>query len=296
MSGYDEYLNDRYNDPPSTTNVTKDKDHRTKLSWDDIWHTNVQQCREVVRFRQKNANWILVAMETARGAMPPKPKIESRYISKRHSNLTSDDKLEEKIFTSSTESVTRFRIPRIPGVGQLLGGALGTFLGLYNLHRIQQLGSELEDVKVKHNKLVEIVDDHHWEINRLNQSLAETQHYIRRSQRLNPTFLSQTFDYIENRIYRQLQTVVHSVQMAQVRRLSVDILDAGQLYRLFHKLQREAYDMNNILLIDRPSDLFQLEVTYFSDGQDVHLLVHVPSVPQSYFTRPLQTLPFSFTN
>ena len=71
MSGYDEYLNDRYNDPPSTTNVTKDKDHRTKLSWDDIWHTNVQQCREVVRFRQKNANWILVAMETARGAMPP---------------------------------------------------------------------------------------------------------------------------------------------------------------------------------------------------------------------------------
>ena len=52
------------------------------------------------------------------------------------------------------------------------------------------------------------------------------------------------------------------------------------------------------LLIEQPSDLFQIEVSYFFDGEDISLLLHVPMAAPNSLLRLQRFLPFplSFTN
>ena len=210
-----------------------------------------------------------------------------------YDNVTWDSPLvPSKLYTGTNNAILRFRLPRLPAVGTLLGGAFGTFLGLYNTHRIGQLTQELQDVKQSHNQLVEVVENNGLNIERLNTSLQELYDYIQFIGELNPTKIDQSLQIIETGLYRLVDHATRAVQMAQIRRMSVDLLTGVQLKNLFNKLKGEARKLNNILLINQPSDLFQLEVSYFSDGQDVHLLVHVPSVPKSGLLDLYQLHPF----
>jgi hypothetical protein len=80
--------------------------------------------------------------------------------------------------------------------------------------------------------------------------------------------------------------------MAQWRRLALDFLSTNQLHNLFTTLNRAAQKTNSDLLITKPSDLLQLQLSYFCDGTIVTLLLHVPVVPAGSLLRLIKLHPF----
>jgi hypothetical protein len=84
----------------------------------------------------------------------------------------------------------------------------------------------------------------------------------------------------------------HALQTAQHRRLAVDYLSPQQIRNLFTKLKERAAEFGCELLITHHSDLFQIEVSLLFDGQDAHLLVHVPMVPINSLLRLFKLHPF----
>ena len=63
-----------------------------------------------------------------------------------------------------------------------------------------------------------------------------------------------------------------------MEKTSIRLLSTNQLQNLFTTLKRAAQNTNSDLLITKPSDLLQLELSYFFDGTIVTLLLHVPVV------------------
>ncbi len=106
----------------------------------------------------------------------------------------------------------------------------------------------------------------------------------------NPGYTSARLSQIESQIKIRLNIAIHTIH----RRLAVDFLSAEQLNILFVKLNKQAAQNGCQLLIHHRSDLFQLETSYFFDGADVHLLLHVPMVPTDSLLRLFKLHPFPF--
>ena len=261
---------------------------------DEMWNDGIDKSFSIINSKQQVALNMIQQLTTIRKTLPDRPKERSRFVREAndtqpannrtlysHLGLKQPPVIKLTVHNKPTVAPRTTRLPRIPGVGALIAGAIGTVFGLYNNYRINQLNRDLEEVKGKHNQLIEILDDQQNSIDQINFTITTIMNYIKFAHKIDPfRFLSQC-NSIEQQIQNNLHRVIHAVQMAQVRRLSVDLLDSFQLDRLFKRLKLEAKNLDNVLLIDKISDLFQLEVTYFSDGQDVHLLIHVPSVPKN---------------
>jgi hypothetical protein len=75
--------------------------------------------------------------------------------------------------------------------------------------------------------------------------------------------------------------VTHAIQAAVHQRFSVDYLNPAEMAALFKKLEERALEAGCELLIQYHSDLFQIETSLLYDGQDAHLLLHVPMTPKN---------------
>jgi hypothetical protein len=291
-------------------NYTNPVDEDTYNAVGRLYIEAVTQSQQVLMFHITRAGWITKDLDALRLAMPvptptdsyvindmpmydmpTPPESSTSFPDKFRSTIVKKtlDTVEDKLYIVGDKYYVRQRKPRFTS---LLMGSIGTIFGLYNTHRMNQLSNDLYHVQNAHNKLVEVVDEHARRIDNLNTTLQNLLHYIYGSQKFNPTLLGLHCQQIEQSIYRQSQKVTHAVQAAQNRRLSVDLLSADQLKKLFKKLGTMAKKINNRLLIEKPSDLFQLEVSYISDGQDIHLLIHVPTVPKEGLLDLFQLHPF----
>ena len=65
-----------------------------------------------------------------------------------------------------------------------------------------------------------------------------------------------------------------------------------RLQDLFHAAQIKAQINKCQLLLSHPSDLFQIEASYFYNGQDILLLLHIPMAPADSILRLFQFHPF----
>jgi hypothetical protein len=97
---------------------------------------------------------------------------------------------------------------------------------------------------------------------------------------------------IRDQLHLQYQQIIRAVQAAHQRRLSVDLLNATSLQDLFHVAQLKAQINKCQLLLSHPSDLFQIEASYFYNGQDILLLLHIPMAPADSILRLFQLHPF----
>jgi hypothetical protein len=184
------------------------------------------------------------------------------------------------------------RTPRFLSAAGLPLGIFGTFMGLYNKQQIDLLRTDLKDTMTKHNRLVEIVQHQENEIGLMNDKIKLLRKDLETFTINDPAYISSMFLLIENRIRKQLRTAAHTIQMAMQRRLSVDLLGTDQLRYLYDKIRRKADRTGYSCLINHHSDLFQLETSYFHDGSNVHLLIHVPMIPEDSLLRLFRLHPF----
>jgi hypothetical protein len=226
---------------------------------------------------------------TPRFLVLPQPSARSSGTS---SDSPKDDKTGSSWTPPSLPDVVRgmvklhdLRAPRFLGFLAPALGAFGTFMGLYNLGQINKLQTELQDVNVRHNRLVEVVEDHDYHLKVINTTIDTLLQGLNIRATHDPALTSTRLSYIELQIKERIQTAVHTIQQAQHRRLAVDFLSHVQLRRLYERLQLQAEENECTLLTQQHSDLFQLEASYFFDGNDVHILLHVPMVPKESLLR-----------
>ncbi len=77
-----------------------------------------------------------------------------------------------------------------------------------------------------------------------------------------------------------MSKTTHALQVGLVQKLAVDYLTPGEIWKLYAELVITADKLKCELLIHHHSVLFQLETSLLLDGEDAHLLIHVPMVPQ----------------
>jgi hypothetical protein len=270
-----------------------------------LWLDDINRSKDTVLQFLLQADKTYQVLEALRASLPKPLNSEDQYMQDqtfnftvRRPSLNSLGKVAKRIPSplkleraSSGLSLKRHRIPRVPGLN-LIMGVIGTFMGIYNTMRINQLGEDLTHLKKAHNFLVDVVQDHSNRIEELQDTVTRMTNYIQKSSRISAAALATQLARLETSLHTELNRVTHAVQMAQLHRLSVDLLTTENLERMFRRLGKLAEKQNNVLLITQPSDLFQLEVTYYCDGQDCHLLVHVPTIPQAGLLDLFQLHPF----
>jgi len=240
---------------------------------------------------------------------PPNPKLNSSV------NLTTETNILDRpapllanISILSTESVPPVNRPRTAGAHQRwpLGrrrkcvailsalpiAIAATAMGIYNSVQIEFLKTELLEVKDNVNRLFEVLQKFDKEFDGIGSAIRDLADQLLILNVASPAFFDARLTRIENQIRQRLRMATHALQTAQHRRLAVDYLSPQQIRNLFIKLKERAAEFGCELLITHHLDLFQIEVSLLFDGQDAHLLVHVPIVPINSLLRLFKLHPF----
>ena len=176
--------------------------------------------------------------------------------------------------------------------GGLALGIYGTYMGYHHEKQIKYLLSENKLQQQLNAKFIEVTQMHTKQITEITKNLDALTKFLSIHTALNPGLLDSRLNRLERQMYDRLQLATHAIQQAQQHRLSIDLLPSYQLQQLFTKLQKLAKANNCQLLLEHPSDLFQIEVSYFSHQGNVHLLLHVPMVTPESTLRLFKLHPF----
>jgi hypothetical protein len=95
-----------------------------------------------------------------------------------------------------------------------------------------------------------------------------------------------------------LQKLTRVLQAMPLCLLLINFLDSTKLWHLFDTATRKAKLYHYQLMIRHPSDLFQIETSYLQNGQDVHLILHIPMAPADsiLWIFQLHSFPLPFTD
>ena len=96
----------------------------------------------------------------------------------------------------------------------------------------------------------------------------------------NPSSVTHvTLQRLVDMLERNIGKAYHAIQASQMRRLSVDFLNMDQLHDLHTRCLNTANLHNSKLIVEYPSDFFQVQLSYVYTKDDVVLVLHVPMVP-----------------
>jgi len=211
---------------------------------------------------------------------------------KTHMNA---NKINPRMTRSTNSSTTRQKrfVPILLGMaGLILPGLIGTAMGIMNKQQLEALYTEVKTNTDNIQRLFSITDQQTDSINSIIDQLNVISHDLQDQSIFEPSvFLAKTMK-ATNEIRSRINKITHAIQQAQHRRLAVDYLSASELRKLFSDLRIKADLYDCELVISSPSDLFQLEVTYFFDGAILTLLLHAPMTPKNAILRLFRLHPF----
>jgi len=296
-------------------------------TWESSWRReNIENTKNrynelerALAHRERHANRFLDSIKALRSTLPKitvdnstikmkrsaeeedkkKPiiqKISANVVQKLIETLVSgtNGQIQKSTFTrKAKKALASFVIKQ--GATGMLGvglGALGTFMGLFNTFQIHSLKKELAEQREAHNRLVEVVQEQQDHLQLLDEAVSRIQTKIEFLRSSNAILLGNELGIIEEQIKERIERVTHAIQVAQTRRLAIDFLPVEYLPRLYEQLETQAKAINHKLLTKQQSDLFQLELSYFYDGTNMQLLLHVPTVPVDSILRLLKLHPF----
>jgi hypothetical protein len=190
--------------------------------------------------------------------------------------------------TLAMDDPHNFRIKRF--IGGLLRGIFGTFMGLYNRRKMNNLRDQVETVAARQNRLLQVTEVSLQRLDNLESRMTATMTLL--NENISITLAHRLLRSIYDQLHLQYQQIIRAVQAAHQRRLSVDLLNATRLQDLFQAAQIKAQINKCQLLLSHPSDLFQIEASYFYNGQDILLLLHIPMAPADSILRLFQFHPF----
>jgi hypothetical protein len=269
-----------------------------KSPWNDFgkyeWY--IKQSIDIVDQHRMTAYFLLEEVNSLRKVLPPPVDLENNRYNRptRETHSITDmmiehgvDHAKDHLLNKAGKAIGKIagRMPRFMPFATLGLGVLGTFMGLYNRQQIKVLQQDLATLGRNFNQLVDITTTNTQDINNLKLQMADLSNFMMIIHEISAPSISIKLTRMELIIKRRITKAVAAVQQAQHRRLAVNYLPTKKLKQLYHNIETTALKMKNQLITTQPSDLFQLEVSYFFDGQDLQLLLHVPTVADNSMIR-----------
>jgi len=177
----------------------------------------------------------------------------------------------------------------------VMKGVFGTIHGLYTQSKYRTLKKELNTVIVEQKRLIAASRGQDEAIAALRTESEQLHSFMSNLTIFAPMRIITRLRSLELLIDEEIDKLWDAVQVAQQHRLSIRFLPAAAMDRLFRNIQRRAEQSGNQLLLERPSDLFQIELSYCYDGDDITLILHTPMAPKTTILRLLKFLPFPFS-
>ena len=177
-------------------------------------------------------------------------------------------------------------------VMEIIWGVLGTYKGIMDERRYVKLSQQLKNTSDTVNKLVNVVNNQGRTIALIQSELGELKTSINKQAILHSLNIETKLRSANIRITAEVDRINRALQTAQWKRLSIDFLSPTQLDQLYANMINKAEDNESELLIKQPSDLLQLELSYFFNGESITFLLHVPTVPEGAMLRLIKLHPF----
>ena len=171
----------------------------------------------------------------------------------------------------SHERTKRF----LPAVA-LASGVLGTFFGLFNANEINNLRSDLNDMRSNQNLLVQMANTQTHHIRELESNLWHLTEIFSLFIKNNPALLYAKFNDQLMILNDHLNNLKDTIQMLQLQKLSTSLLTSYQLTSLYSEIENVAKSNDLSPLTTKPQDLFQLDTSYIRIKNEVLIIVHVP--------------------
>jgi hypothetical protein len=163
-------------------------------------------------------------------------------------------------------------------------------MGLYNHQKLSNLREQVETVAARQHRLLQITAITLHRLNNLECVVAEMMDIL--SEDIDVTLAQCKLQVIRDQLRFQYQQIIQAIQAAHQCWLSVDLLNATRLQDMFHAPQLKAQINKCQLLMSHLSDLFQIKTSYFYNGQDILLLLHIPMAPADSILCLFQLHPF----
>ena len=208
---------------------------------------------------------------------PTKEQFSVHSEGENQSPLTFIDR--SNLPASEVASTRRpFRLPRAIGlIAAGIGlGVGGTAFGIYNTAALEKIKESIKKIEDQLTIFKTVFTDFSKDINELQDEI----HGILLKQLLDSAFdtgllvtkLRTQYEVLRDR-YQRLESVM---QQAHDHRLALGYLDMPTLRKIFNQAKFRAKQVNCVLLIRQPSELFQLELSYTYDGRQLLLMLHIP--------------------
>lgn len=176
---------------------------------------------------------------------------------------------------------------------EILGGvALG--VGIWNSFRINNIESHIEKLSSKYNSLVDYVS---LMGNRHAQMMAD----VELMKRLLHMLTSNNYRKIlasamstSDRLRDTVDNVVEIVTSGRQRRISPRLINGDDLIEMFYNLQQKAKELNSVLLLEQPTDLYDVQASYGYDqsGLVFRVYAHVPLASETETLSLYEHVPF----
>ena len=281
------------------TNDPKDKlkfQYEPHVEW--LHNKHMKISRDIIALHVTEAGELKARLQSLRHVLPLPTDGEEFYAPPRHYRPTRNhNETEIEDPKLPTYHPGRYETVR-PGTrkarssGNTFLGILGNVFGLYNTVQIHYLWQELSETKAGQAKLLEVQNLHIQQLKDIDltfQALFTTMslHTLQ-----NPGLLDARLNRLHSQLLERIQIAEDVLQQAQHRRLSLKMLSQSQVSTLFARLHQTAAKHGCELLVHHQSDLFQLETSYFFDGKNVNILLHVPMVTPDSILRLFKLHPF----
>jgi hypothetical protein len=172
----------------------------------------------------------------------------------------------------------------------VLSGIFGTLMGWFTHRRLNSIRDQINEVKTEQHRLLQIQQITMTRLDNLEKVLREVVIEMEKTENTWVNYFA--LDHARVQLHFYLQKLIRGLQAAHLRRLSVDLLDSKQLTHIFDTAAKQANAHGYMIMLEHPSDLFQIETSYVHNGQDVHLILHIPMAPPDSILRLFQLHPF----
>ena len=257
--------------------------------------------KEITKMALRDIEELEDELSALKLSLPPAPHSEDfnhGYVKQRRfirddgssnlANLKLDDEVVEPELLNLHKSGNRTKrfLPFL-ALLTLVPGVMGTALGIYNTAQISHVWSEITKNTRQINSLIKVAEEHQAFMLYLEKSLFDLADAIQ-----NTILYTAVLNRVTNQIRLRIHKSIHTIQQANHRRLAIDYLSPHESTLLYSRLLARAESYSCELGIDKHSDLFQLEVSYFFNGNTVSLVLHVPIFPKDSFLRLFKLHPF----
>ena len=173
-------------------------------------------------------------------------------------------------------------------------GGIALGFALHNSHRIGNLEEHFMNLTSKHNLLVDsvtLLSDKH---KQLAVDTALLKDMVKFLAHKNYHKIITLVSVLNDQLKDAIGEVRSVVQAGQQRRVSKELIYGLQLAELFDALKRKAETLGCKMILEHPSDLYEIESTYGydKDGKSFAIYIHVPMYEQEEELQLWEYIPF----